>query len=139
DRARRRSLGRRFEGDDPRPVRPRLQLAEQDHRGRFRRLGRRARVEMDDDLGRTLQALVGMPRPRTASAARRIDVRAIRQGDVRLRGVRVLPPVARGGARGVSSVRKHYQFEETIKVNSYVVTIYSLRHLNVVTIYSSPT
>ena len=71
-----------------------FQLAEQNHGEGFPGLGRGARLEVDEDLGRPVAAAAGDARPGPAAAERRPALRKVRQGHLRLQRVRVLSPAA---------------------------------------------
>ena len=84
------------------PTHRSVQLAEQDHAGGLRRLGRTARLEVLHHVGRGLHADDLDVRQRPGAAVRRLAHRAARQGHLDVLRVRAPPAASLRRAGGVS-------------------------------------
>ena len=93
-------------GDFPRARPPRAHDAQQDQRGRHGRLGAGARHLLPDAMGLAFHADPGVGRPGRNAAEGGPARGEARPRPLRLHGARVLPAIARRGARGLPALRQ---------------------------------
>jgi hypothetical protein len=74
--------------------------------------------KVDEHVGRALQAAARIATTVSKRRKRRDDVRAVRQGNVRLCGLCVLSAVASGCARRLQAVCECHQLEKTAALNA---------------------
>ena len=89
----------------PNPKNPLLHTPNRDYRARLRRLGAGARALLRFEMGPALRERARIRRPGRAAPRRRRTLGALRQGRLHLHRVFVVPPVARGRARGLPVIR----------------------------------